>query len=127
MVRDALAKDLRPFRSAIEEVAAEKLGVDPNLVIAHHYRIQSVREQSRNSEGMVYIVRDDGTPVPFEEESTLFRSIDEAQKDEYLDIYAPVEFGDAREKGRRLRELDEVLGCSIEEEVAKALEGGERS
>ncbi len=106
---------------------AEELGVDPNLVIAHRYRIQSVREQSRNSEGMVYIVRPDGTPVPFEEESTLFRSIDEAQKDEYLDIYAPVEFGDPREKDRRLRQLDDVLGSSIEGEVAEALEGGEES
>ncbi len=131
LVRDALAGDFRPYCSAIEQAAAKELDVDPNLVIAHRYRIQSVREQSRNSEDAVSIVRADGTPVAFDEESTLFHSIDAAQKDEYLDIYAPVQFGDAYERDQKLRELDQELGCFVEKlaekEVTARLKGGQQA
>lgn len=92
--------------------------VDPKLVIAHRYKIQSVREQSRNSEGSILIIRDDRSPVKFEEESTLFHSIDEAQKDEYLDFYAPVTFIDEKDKRRRNREYAE----SIRDIVERALD-----
>ena len=46
-------------------------------MISNKFTIQSVREQSRNSVGSIMVLRDGG-PVTFEEESMLFRSIDEA-------------------------------------------------
>ena len=122
LVRDALAKNLQPYQAAIERVAARELDLDPNLVMAHRYRIQSVREQSRNSEGLVYVMRSDQTLMPFEEESTLFRSIDEAQKDEYLDVYAPIEFKDSGTRDRDLREFDDCIRHAIEHEVDRVIE-----
>lgn len=117
LVREQLAdKDkFRELQSALEIAVGELLGVDAKLIIAHRYKIQSVREQSRNSEGSIMIVRHGGPPIAFEVESTLFRSIDEAQKDEYLDFYAPVTFADEKDKRRKLRQYGECISAIVEQ------------
>lgn len=67
------------------------------------------------------VIPEDGKPMAFEEESTLFRSIDEAQKDEFLDFYAPVSFNDDKEKRRMNREyatnLHEIVESVIRAQV----------
>lgn len=65
---------------------------------------KSVREQSRNSESSILVVGTTGEPKNFEDVSTLFRSIDEAIREEIIEVYAPVVYADQREK--RSREAD---------------------
>lgn len=115
LVRDRLLVPIqfKSLQEKLENQVAEMIGVDPNLVIAYRYKIQSVREQSRNSEGSILVIRPDGR-VAFEEESTLFRSIDEAQKDEYLDVYAPVIYTDEKDKHRKSRQYDETIREIVE-------------
>jgi len=72
--------------------------IDPDLVIAHSYGIKSARESSRNDEeGILVDVKP--APQPFTEESTLFRSINEAYSDNFVVIFAPIDWPDAAGKG----------------------------
>ncbi len=127
LVRTKLLDNFEGYRSILESKVGKMLDVDPKLVIAHRYKIQSVREQSRNSEGSILIIRDDRSPVKFEEESTLFHSIDEAQKDEYLDFYAPVTFIDEKDKRRRNREYAESIRDMVEQALDSKSDQGSES
>jgi len=101
--------------------------VDYHLVIAHTYSIQSVRKLARRAEGNIQVIRRNGkNTVSFYEESTLFRSIDEAQKDYYLDFYAPIEYKDEIEKRTLESELHDRIR-NIVEEVLNADNGKEVS
>lgn len=65
--------------------------IDPDFVIAYSYGIKSARESSRNDEEGI-LVNASPTPQPFTDESTLFRSINEAYSDNVMVIFAPVEW-----------------------------------
>jgi hypothetical protein len=69
--------------------------VEADHVIVHHYSIESARNQSRNSERSIPI-HTMPAPTIFEEASSLFRSIDEKGKEEFLECYAPID-GQSRE------------------------------
>lgn|GEM_PF-2054436 len=87
----------------------------------------SVRELAGRAEGNIQVVRRNGkNAVSFYEESTLFRSIDEAQKDHYLDFYAPIEYKDEIEKRKLESELHDRIR-NIVEEVLNADNGKEVS
>lgn len=79
---------------------------DPStLVIAHSYTIKSVKERSADDEGSILITRLP-QPVPFEEESTLFRSISDQLNETVFEVYAPVRYetpAEGRELRKRLR------------------------
>lgn len=87
--------------------------VDRHEVILHRSSIGSVREQSRNSEASI-LVWNTGDPRPFEEVSVLFRSINEEEKSEYIEFYAPLpdhlDDADRKKLGEKLNEaVGEVL------------------
>ncbi len=113
IIRQRLSGDFEKFDKDIEKAIARNIDVDPFLVIANKFTIQSVREQSRNSEGSILVLQGN-TPAMFEEESLLFRSINEAEKDEFLEVYAPVIFKNNKEKKTRLREYRELIEKLIE-------------
>ena len=88
----------RPRRRLLEQQIAEAIqsaGVDlgssvndpSHLVIAHQYSLKSVRTQSRNDEGPI-LVRKGNAPTTFEDESDLFKSINEKLVDPRFAIYA---------------------------------------
>jgi HD superfamily phosphohydrolase len=114
----------RAKRSAIETRIAEFLtsecGVEipAHLTIFHYYKIESVRTQSKNSERSILITRD-GAPQLFEDESTLFKSIDDKLKDEMIEVYAPVCYGDETQKKALLRKCDERILAIIEKEMTE--------
>ncbi|WP_131821630.1 hypothetical protein [Desulfofundulus australicus] len=112
MVKLRLSEKFSEVAEAIESTVGEQIGLDPKLVIANKYTIRSVREQSQNSVGPIMVVKP-GMKVTFEEESTLFRSINEAEKDEFIEVYAPVEFRDEKDKRIKLREYAEVISAII--------------
>lgn len=87
----------------IEQDISKMIVVDPNLTIANSYTIKNVREMSRDdSEGSI-IVSKDSTRSAFEEESTVFHSINTKLNDKYFEVYAPLEFKDEREKSKKLK------------------------
>jgi hypothetical protein len=112
MVKLRLSEKFSEVAEAIESTVGEQIGLDPKLVIANKYTIRSVREQSQNSVGPIMVVKP-GMKMTFEEESTLFRSINEAEKDEFIEVYAPVEFRDEKDKRIKLREYAEVISAII--------------
>ena len=63
--------------------------IDPDFVIAHSYGIKSARESSRNEEEAI-LVNVLPSPQPFTDESTLFRSINEAYADNFVVVFAPI-------------------------------------
>ena len=95
-----------------------KDAIDPDFVIAHSYGIKSARESSRNEEeGILVNVRP--APQSFDDESTLFRSINEAYSDNFVVIFAPIEWPDPFEKDQ-LREIwKEPIREIIQDECKK--------
>jgi HD superfamily phosphohydrolase len=85
---------------------------DPShLVIVHSYSLKSARTQSRNDEGSI-MVHTAPNPAPFEEESDLFKSINEKLNDPHFSVYAPVGYenpGERRELMSRIKEP--ILRC----------------
>jgi hypothetical protein len=90
------------FKSYLDE------GEDASAVIVHSYKLKSVREQSRNSEGPILV---DRIPKPkmFEEESSLFQSIDESLSEAYVEVYAPVTYDSPGRKRKLLMALDQPI------------------
>jgi hypothetical protein len=84
-----------PIRDQIERRIAEFLSrelgatVDSDFVIVHAYDIKSARETSSNDEEGI-LVRHSPTPRAFIEVSTLFKSINAAYTDKWVEVYAPV-------------------------------------
>ena len=79
-------------RNLLEAEIAEKLSSitgTPTLasqVILHLYKIDSVRTQARNDEAGI-LIKCGHRLVPLQEESVLFKSINEGLRDENLDCY----------------------------------------
>jgi HD associated region len=107
---EAVSQRFKDKRTVLEEEAAAKLSeltkmnIPASQVIFHLYKIESVRKQARNDEAGILIKRSRGL-VPLEEESVLFKSINESMRDENLDCYAP------------LPECDEKKRRSIEQQM----------
>lgn len=85
-LRDKIEAALAAFLS--DRLQAQVVG---HFVIAHSFGIKSVRESSRNDEGEMLVLCG-GTPRFFSEESKLFGSINEAFADDFVEVYAPIEW-----------------------------------
>jgi len=106
-------------RKLEKEIASIKpLRCKKEYVIVNSFTIKSVREMSRNSEGEIMVIDKSGDKKSFEEESTVFSSIDESMKDMYFEVYAPLEYVDRIDKNRKLTEIrKEILNILREMEV----------
>lgn len=108
-VRDFLAniKKENGFCKIVEEQIADYLSsqmsckIEAKHVIVSTFSIKSVREQSRNDAGSIIILNNSGTPRYFEDESTLFRSIDERENDRCIEAYAPFKYIDDVDKRKK--------------------------
>lgn len=108
LVRNALADLAASDREAIESDVGKAFSLEPEFVIVNSFDIKSVREQARNSEASVSVLTPEG-PVDFEAESALFRSIDEAVKEKYIEVYAPVTYQDEKEKRRKQKDYKQEI------------------
>jgi len=115
-----LSQGFNNYKKRLERIIGEMLRVDPLEVIVNKFTIQSVRTQSRNEEEPIMVKPLSGPPQNFEEVSTLFRSINEAEKDEILEVYAPVDFIDENHKRSQLQkyhhEILEIISEIIQKE-----------
>ncbi len=125
-----MPQEFSRVRGELESAVAEELrnflklsSIDSRAVILHFFSIESVRAQSRNSERSILIRRTQDRRL-FEEESTLFKSIDEGLKEEWLECYAPVTYRDDHEKRRLLTHMDEFLVHTLESTLASVVSGG---
>ena len=111
-------KSRRDLEKKIAEIFAtagvklDSLLTDPsNLVIAHSYSLKSARAQSRNDEGSI-MVHTMPNPTPFEEESDLFRSINEKLNDPHFSIFAPVCYANPGERRDLMNKIKKpILEC----------------
>lgn len=124
--RDFLSNimDELKFRKKMEEKISEELSstldqdVNSDHVIIFSFTIKSVREQSKNDEGSIIIMKDD-EPKKFENESALFNLIDEKQKEQYLEVYAPVDIRED-EKKKKIKELyDKIKTLFVKEALVE--------
>lgn len=130
-VRDVLAKmisEKQSLASNIETSIAQEISkltkqrVDPDFVIVNAFSIRSVREMSRNDEaGILVAGATEQSPKPFEDESTLFASINERYADEFVEVYAPIEWNTETEKKTVRRKLREPMLKIVEENTLQAL------
>jgi HD superfamily phosphohydrolase len=84
-----------------------------NLVIVHSFSLKSARAQSRNDEGSI-MVHTAPNPTPFEEESDLFKSINERLNDPHFSVYAPVGYDSPGERREMLSRIKEPILRSLE-------------
>lgn len=114
----------RAMRRKLESkiaAAVQKAGVkfdsalpDPShLVIVHSYSLKSARAQSRNDEGPI-LVHTLPNPTPFEEESDLFRSINEKLNDPHFSVYAPVGYDSPGGRRELVGKVKEPILCCLE-------------
>jgi len=95
---------------ALEPVLERRGNIDPRrLVVLHAYTRKSVREQSRNDEASILIAKQNSNPVPFEDESVLFKSIDERLSETLVEVYAPVRYDTPAERKVLLERADGLV------------------
>ena len=101
------------IRSVTNQIA------DADFVIYHAFDIKSVKEMSRNDEASI-LVNKRPQPSPFEEESTLFYSIQEGFNDQFIEVYAPVTWTSRAERNTLHDKLRDKIMSVIEKELATA-------
>jgi len=82
--------------------------IDPRFTVMHSYTVKSVRTQSQSDEKKI-LVDDPRRPRYFEEESSLFRSIDEKLNESFVEVYAPVEYETPQERKDIINKLENPL------------------
>lgn len=107
-VEDQIAKSIRDAGITFDS----SLPCPDRLVIVQDYSLKSVREQSRNDEGLIMIAED--SPIPFEEASQLFHSIDEKLTMPHFAVYAPVSYDNPSEKKRLCERAKKAIIASLE-------------
>jgi uncharacterized protein len=81
---------------------------EAHSVILHSYKLKSVKEQSKDNEGPILVKRV-LKPKMFQEESTLFYSIDETLSETYVEVYAPVIYDSPAQRRNLLVALDQPI------------------
>jgi HD superfamily phosphohydrolase len=106
-------------RQRLEEAVGEKVNrqvhdpVNPSLSIANAFDVKSVRVMSRNDEAGILVDRP-GAPRGFEEESSLFRSIDQGYSDGFVEVYAPLTWETPTARKRLRDQLYQPIRETIE-------------
>lgn len=129
-VRELVLKELiKPKRDAIRrqieqdvgEYLARELKVDvtSEFVVVNVFGIKSVRESSRNEEAEI-LVRKGDSPRTFSEESKLFGSINEAYADNFIEIYAPIEWPDPAQKDSQRESWRPAIRETVEKHCLNA-------
>ena len=106
--------EILKFPNVINEIEQEiakflseylKVSISNEQVILNKYMFKSVKEQSKDDEGSIIVLTKDNEKSYFEQESTLFHSIDSKQSDEFLEIYAPIEYLGKEDKEKKKQEI----------------------
>lgn len=88
-------------------------------IIVHAYTIKSVRTQSKDDESTI-LIEERPLPMPFEQKSTLFKSIDAKLNEAFVEVYAPVGY----ERLAQRRTLLDSLDGPITDALVEFFRGG---
>ncbi len=78
---------------------------------------------SRNDDASIPVDKGIGAPSTFEEESTLFNSINEKLNQAFVEIYAPVRYDTPVDRTKLKRIIDDV----VTEKIDSFFKGGENA
>jgi len=82
--------------------------------LAHVYKIDSIRIMAKNeSREPISVRRNDGSIIPFDEESKLFRSIDDTVQDNVISIYAPIRYQTPSDRDLLIRKVNKPITEAI--------------
>ena len=111
------SKDNASLKEKLEQEISgiRLLECEKEYVIFNCVSIKSVKEMSRDSEGSIAVKDEYDRVSSFEQESTVFRAIDESLKDIYVEAYAPLEYIDPKDKQKKLASLEKDITKIIEE------------
>lgn len=111
-------KDIE-LKNSIEEKIASCLGCEKEFVIVNGFQFKSVKEMSRDDdEGKLIILSNDGSKREFQDESLIFKSIDDTLNEIYFQVYAPFEFGSVQEKEKKQKKIkDDIIQILKDMEV----------
>ncbi len=87
----------------VETRVAEQFKFDPNLVIAKIVTFFPGFKKTSATEENITVLHPAG-PRLFQDESTLFRAINDATRERFLDIYAPAIYRDSKDKKQKGRD-----------------------
>jgi hypothetical protein len=94
---------------ALEKMVEEKYKFETNFVIAKIVKIKPATQ----TESEIMVLRP-SQPTPFHEESTLFSSVDEAIREQRIEVYAPAHY-DERDKKKQHRDFhNEILDMILQ-------------
>jgi len=95
----------REFYKPLEDQIAKTFGFKPQHVIAYGITFNSATK----TESQVPVLHKSKTTM-FDDESALFRSVDQKIREQHFHIYAPVEYrGDEKQKRKKYREFKEAI------------------
>ena len=99
----------KDFYQPLEAQIAKHFGFDPNHVIAYGITFNSATK----TESQVPVLQRTKTTL-FDDESALFKSVDQKIREQHFHVYAPVEYkGDEKQKKKKFREFQEVILAMI--------------
>ncbi len=105
-------------RKRIEERAAQAIScqanqeIDPLEVICYTYRRKSVRP-STGDDMSAMLVTTDGHPIPFDQASAFYQSMEAMRSDTHITIFAPVQYNTQAERSHLERAVKEPLYDAI--------------
>jgi len=126
---DGVQKKFDIIRKRVEkhiaDLVGEKIGkeIDSDFLIYHAFNIKSVKEMSRNDEASILVYMP-SMPREFEDESTLFRSINEGLNEEFVEVYAPVDWIGHTQRENICDTLRGPIIEAIETEISTDDQGG---
>ncbi|MBN2208833.1 MAG: HD domain-containing protein [Candidatus Coatesbacteria bacterium] len=84
------------------------LGCRPEHVIAKCLTFGSAKETVSGAEGELLVLRTAREPDQFSKASAVFRSINETNRDQFLEVYAPLDF-EGREKEKAEQKIEHAI------------------
>jgi HD superfamily phosphohydrolase len=109
LMADIGNKENKGKRMKMEQEIACIVGTLPEFIIANAFTFKSVKEMSRDSEGPIMVIKKDGKTDSFEQESTVFRAIDEKITDKIFEVYAPMEYPNDLDKIKKISKIKEDI------------------
>jgi len=89
----------------IKKIAKQE--IDNLYVILNSYNVKSVYETVKNEEPI--LVDKEPKPIPFNQESEIFRSIEPKFSESYIEIYAPLLYDNAFVRDKLLKDLSDPI------------------
>jgi HD associated region len=125
-VRNFVFGDSKGFHKLLEDLISKQFGFDKNHVIAYRISFNSATK----TESEIPVIHPSHKKTIFNDESALFRSVNQQIREERFQVYAPAKYRDEKDKSKHLRDFKTgILGLITEladPQKKLALEGGQQ-